>query len=48
VGHGGGPIHALSASCHDWGGVLAHEPIAAEDKTEAALTVTSALLARFA
>jgi predicted transposase YbfD/YdcC len=46
---GGCPVHALSAVCHDWGVVLAHEPIAASagtDKGEAELTVAPALLAR--
>jgi predicted transposase YbfD/YdcC len=44
---GGGPVHALSAFCHDCGVVLAHEPIAASaDKAEAELTVAPALLAR--
>lgn len=44
---GGGPVHALSAFCHDYGIVLAHEPIAAgADKAEAELTVAPALLAR--
>ncbi|HET7092304.1 MAG TPA: transposase family protein, partial [Thermomicrobiales bacterium] len=42
----GGPVHALSAFCHDHGVVLAHEPIAANaDKAEAELTVAPALLA---
>jgi predicted transposase YbfD/YdcC len=46
---GGGPVHALSAFCHDAGIVLAHEPIAAgSDKAEAELTVAPALLARIA
>jgi predicted transposase YbfD/YdcC len=44
---GGGPVHALSAFCHDRGIVLAHEPIAAGGaKAEAELTVAPALLAR--
>lgn len=46
---GGGPVHALSAFCHDAGIVLAHEPIAAgPDKAEAELAVAPALLARIA
>jgi len=46
---GGGPVHALSAFCHDLGLVLAHEPITAGgDKDEAELTVAPALLARVA
>ena len=46
---GGGPVHALSAFCHDAGIVLAHEPIAASsDKAEAELAVAPALLARIA
>ena len=44
---GGGPVHALSAFCHDHGVVLAHEPITAgADKAEAELTVAPALLTR--
>ena len=44
---GGGPIHALSAFCHDTGLVLAHEPItAAGDKAEAELSVAPALVRR--
>jgi hypothetical protein len=43
----GGPVHALSAFCHETGLVLAHAPITATgDKTEAELTVAPALLAR--
>lgn len=48
---GGCPVHALSAFCHDQGGVLAHEPIAVAtgaDKGEAELTVAPALLERIA
>lgn len=45
--HDGGPVHALSAFCHEAGVVLAHEPIAAgPDKAEAELSVAPALLAR--
>lgn len=44
-----GPVHALSAVCHEAGIVLAHEPIAAgTDKAEAELTVAPTLLARIA
>lgn len=42
----GGPVHALSAFCHEAGIVLAHEPIAAGDKADAELTVAPTLLAR--
>jgi predicted transposase YbfD/YdcC len=43
----GGPVHALSAFCHEQGIVLAHEPIVAgPDKAEAELTVAPALLGR--
>lgn len=43
----GGPVHALSAFCHDQGIVLAHEPVTSTaDKTEAELTVAPTLLAR--
>jgi predicted transposase YbfD/YdcC len=43
----GGPVHALSAFCHEAGIVLAHEPITSTaDKAEAELTVAPALLAR--
>jgi predicted transposase YbfD/YdcC len=46
---GGGPVHALSAFCHDRAVVLAHEPITAGAvKAEAELTVAPALLARVA
>jgi predicted transposase YbfD/YdcC len=46
-GSAGGPVHALSAVCHDLGIVLAHEPIdAGPDKAAAELTVAPALLAR--
>lgn len=46
---GGGPVHALSAFCHDHGVVLAHEPIAtADDKAEAELTVAPVVLGRIA
>lgn len=46
---GGGPVHALSAFCHDAGVVLAHEPITtAADKAEAELTVAPAVLRRIA
>lgn len=46
-GAGGGPVHALSAFCHETGVVLAHEPIAhGADKAEAELSVAPALLAR--
>jgi len=44
---GDGPVHALSAFCHDTGLVLAHEPITADgDKADAELSVAPALLAR--
>ncbi len=46
---GGGPVHALSAFCHDRGVVLAHEPIAeaaGRDTGEAELTVAPTLLTR--
>lgn len=44
---GGGPVHALSAVCHDTGVVLAHEPITTTgDKAEAELSVAPALLRR--
>jgi predicted transposase YbfD/YdcC len=46
---GGGPVHVLSAYCHDRGLVLAEEPICAPvstDKGEAELTVAPALLRR--
>lgn len=44
---GGGPVHALSAFCHESGLVLAQEPIAAAgDKAEAELSVAPALLQR--
>jgi len=47
--HGGCPVHALSAFCHDRGVVLAHEPIeTGPDKAEAELTVAPTLLARIA
>lgn len=43
----GGPVHALSAFCHEQGIVLAHEPITATtDKAEAELTVAPTLLDR--
>jgi predicted transposase YbfD/YdcC len=45
----GCPVHALSAFCHDYGIVLAHEPIAAATETErgeAELSVAPALLER--
>ncbi len=43
----GGPVHALSAFCHELGVVLAHEPITVRsDKAEAELTVAPALLDR--
>lgn len=43
----GCPVHALTAFCHAHGVVLAHEPIVrAGDKSEAALTVAPALIAR--
>jgi predicted transposase YbfD/YdcC len=43
----GSPVHALSAFCHDYGVVLASEPIAhGQDKEEAELTVAPALIAR--
>jgi predicted transposase YbfD/YdcC len=46
-GHGGCPVHALSAFCHEQGIVLAHEPITAgADQAEAELTVAPMLLAR--
>jgi predicted transposase YbfD/YdcC len=50
---GGCPVHALSAFCHEQGGVLAHEPIEpgqgeGVEKGEAELTVAPALLARIA
>ncbi|HYI24442.1 MAG TPA: ISAs1 family transposase [Thermomicrobiales bacterium] len=46
-GAGGGPVHALTAFCHETGIVLAHEPIVATgDKAEAELTVAPSLLAR--
>lgn len=48
---GGCPVHALSASCHEMGLVLAQEPIhapAGTDRGEAELTVAPALLARLA
>jgi predicted transposase YbfD/YdcC len=46
---GGGPVHALSAFCHDHGVVLAQEPIAtAPDKAEAELSVAPALVRRIA
>lgn len=46
-GPDGGPVHALSAFCHEYGVVLAHEPIdAGADRAEAELTVAPALLAR--
>jgi predicted transposase YbfD/YdcC len=45
----GGPVHALSAFCHEQGLVLAHEPITAgPDQAEAELTVAPALLRRIA
>lgn len=44
---GGGPVHALSAFCHESGLVLAHEPITvASDKAAAELSVAPALLRR--
>lgn len=43
--HDGGPVHALSAFCHEQGIVLAHEPILTHaDKAEAELTVAPTLL----
>jgi predicted transposase YbfD/YdcC len=43
----GGPVHALSAFCHETGIVLAHAPITiSADKVEAELTVAPTLLAR--
>lgn len=48
---GGGPVHALSAFCHDHGVVLAHEPIttdADEGAAETELTVAPAVLRRIA
>jgi predicted transposase YbfD/YdcC len=45
----GGPIHALSAFCHEAGVVLAHEPLdapASTDRGEAERTVAPALLDR--
>lgn len=43
----GGPVHALSAFCHEQGIVLAHEPITVRaDKAEAELTVAPDVLAR--
>lgn len=43
----GGPVHALSAFCHEQGIVLAHEPILTHvDKAEAELTVAPVLLTR--
>lgn len=45
--HGGGPVHALSAFCHESGIVLAHEPVTATaDKAAAELTVAPTLLDR--
>ena len=45
--HGGCPVHALTAYCHDSGTVLAHEPIEhGINKTEAELTVAPALIDR--
>ena len=42
-----GPVHALSAFCHEQGMVLAHEPITVQrDKAEAELTVAPTLLDR--
>jgi predicted transposase YbfD/YdcC len=42
-----GPVHALSAFCHEAGVVLAHEPIAVTTaKAEAELTVAPALVER--
>ena len=44
---GGSPVHALTASCHEHGVVLAAEPIErGEEKSEAELTVAPALVAR--
>lgn len=44
---GGSPIHALTAFCHDYGVVLAQEPIRhGEAKRKAELTVAPALVAR--
>ncbi len=44
---GGCPVHALTAFCHEQRIVLAHEPIEqGVEKSEAALTVAPALLAR--
>lgn len=44
---GGGPVHALSAVCHESGLILAHEPITvAGAKAEAELSVAPALLRR--
>lgn len=46
-GESGGPVHALSAFCHDQGIVLAHEPITIHaDKAEAELTVVPDVLDR--
>src|ERR1035437_1750102 len=46
---GGSPVHALTAFCHEHGGVLAEEPIErGEEKSEAELTVAPALVARVA
>jgi predicted transposase YbfD/YdcC len=46
---GGCPVHALSAFCHEYGVVLAQEPIEyGADKSEGELTVAPALVARIA
>jgi predicted transposase YbfD/YdcC len=48
---GGCPVHALTAFCHEHGGVLAQEPIEpgqGTEKGEAELSVAPALLARVA
>jgi predicted transposase YbfD/YdcC len=43
----GAPIHALSAFCHDYGVVLASEPVVqGQEKQEAELAVAPALIAR--
>jgi predicted transposase YbfD/YdcC len=44
---GGCPVHALTALCHDFGVVLAQEPIESHaEKSEAELTVAPTLIAR--
>jgi predicted transposase YbfD/YdcC len=46
---GGSPVHALTAFCHEYGVVLAQEPIEhGAEKSEAELTVAPALVARVA